>query len=425
MHTRHRCPRARLRSTARTTAALATGLALALTLAACGSSAASDDDRATAGTAADDGRTGANPAGCVEDAPGGDDLFADTFELSHAENLTVDYHDTYKVMTVAQPAPDLPARTYVLVQCGTEAPALEGQLEGATTVEIPVRSLYSESTTHLGFIDALGAADVVTGAADVDVIVTPGVRDRVDAGDVEPFAEDYETNTELVIAGNPDVFVTGGGEDPAHETLAEAGVPVVANAEWLETSPLGRAEWIAFFAALTNTEARATEVYEGVRERYEAAAALAAGVEDRPTILTGGLYEGEWQARGGVGVVPRFIEDAGGAYVYADDPSTGSLVLDIETVIADAQDAEFWISPLGFETRAEALALDSRYDAFAAWDAGGVWNSTRQTNDAGGDPVFDRGTLAVDELLLDYIKILHPELVPDHQLVYFEQLPAS
>jgi iron complex transport system substrate-binding protein len=329
-------------------------------------------------------------------------------------------------MTVDEPAPDQPTQTYVLVQCGADPPTLDGDLAGATVVEIPVRSLYSESTSHLGFLGALGVSDIVTGVADAEAVTTEGVRERIDAGEVETFAEDYEPNTELVIAGNPDVYVTSGTEDPAHQALEEAGVPVVANAEWLETSPLGWSEWIAFFAALTNTEARAAEVYAGIVEGYEDAAALAAGVDDRPTVITGGLYEGEWYARGGAGIVPRFIADAGGSYVYADDPSTGSLILDIETVVADAAGADVWFGPLGFASHGEAVAADSRYGAFAAWQAGGVWNSTRQSDDAtGANAYFDQGPVRPDEVLLDYIQILHPELVPDRELVFFEQLPTS
>lgn len=368
-------------------------------------------------------RTGRNPAGCVEDVDAGEDLFPDRFEIRHADNLSLAYHDTYKVLTVGEPSPDVEPQRYVLVQCGTETPPLEGDLAGATTVEIPVRSLYSQSTSHLGFVDELGVADVVTGVANADVVVTPGVRERIDARDVTTFAEDYEVNTELVIAGDPDVFVTGGTEDPAHQVLTDAGVPVVANAEWLETSPLGWAEWIAFFAALTNTEAAATDLYAGIETRYEQAAALTAGVTDRPTVITGGLFEGDWYARGGAGIVPQFVADAGGAYVYADDTTTGSLILDIEQVLADAHDSEMWLGPLGFATRAEAEDADSRYAQFAAWDAGGVWNTTRQADDAGGNAYFDQGPVEIDRILLDLVKILHPDLAPDHDLEFYERVP--
>lgn len=396
---------------------------LLLAVVACGSDEPADSADPVAG--ADAGRTGRNPAGCLDDAttPAGEDLFPDKFEVRHADNLSLTYHGTYKVLTVGEPSPDAQPRTYVLAQCGTEAPALEGDLAGASLVEVPVRSLYSQSTSHLGFVDALGIADVVTGVSNGEVVVTPSVRERIDAGDVTTFAEDYEVNTELVIAEDPDVFVTAGTEDPADQVLTDAGVPVMANAEWLETSPLGWAEWIGFFAALTNTEAEATDVYAGIEARYEAARELAAGVAERPSVITGGLYEGDWYARGGAGIVPRFVADAGGDYVYADDPTTGSLILDIEQVLAEGRDAEVWLGPLGFSTQEEADEADSRYREFAAWDDGGVWNTTRQADDAGGNAYFDEGPVQIDEVLLDLVKILHPDLTADHELVFYEQVP--
>lgn len=394
---------------------------MALVLLASGSAAASSPPDESATTGAPD--TGANPAGCVDDWQG-EALFADQFKVQWAENYTLTYHENYKVLTVGEPAPGLPAEHYVLLQCGTEAPALEGDLAGAQVVDIPVTSLYSASTSHLGFIDALGIAGTVTGVGSSDFVVMPSVRERIDAGDVEVFAPTYETDAEVVIAGGPDVLVTGGTEDAAYEGIVEAGVPVLANAEWLETSPKGWAEWVGFFAALTNTEARASELYEGWVDEYDDAAALAATATEQPSVITGGLYEGTWYARGGAGIVPRFIADAGGAYVYADDPETGSLLLDIETVLADAADAAVWLSPnAGFTSRSEAIELDERYGEFAAWEEGGVWD-----NSAAVDPalnIVEVGPTMIGDYLLDYVKILHPELAEDHEFVFFQPIPAE
>ena len=407
--------------------ALAALLAGGLLVAACG---ADDEDGAGPGAEhappaaapGDDGRTGANPAGCVDGAEDGEDLFPDRFTIEHAENLSLAYEGTYKVMTVAEPYPGAGEQAYVLAQCGTEPPPLEGDLAGATVVEVPVDSLFSQSQSHLGFLDALGAADVVTGVSDGEAVVMPSVRARVDAGGVTSFAAGGVADAEQVIAAAPDVLVTGGTEDPAYEAIAGAGIPVLANAEWLEASPQGWAEWIAFFAALTNTEARATEAYDALLARYDEAAARADGVEDRPSVLTGGLYEGDWHARGGGGTVGRFIADAGGDYVYADEPSTGTLTLDIEAVLADARDAEVWLSPsAGFTSRAEAEAADERYGQFAAWDAGGVWEA--DVAQRAGIDIFESGPVMIDEYLLDYVKVLHPELAEDHDLVFFRRLP--
>lgn len=362
-----------------------------------------------------------NPPDCVSDASAGSDLFPDQFHVQHAENYTLTYADTYKVLTVGEIGPGAGDHTYVLVQCGTEAPALEGDLADAEVVEIPVRTMFSESTSHDGFIDALDIEGALTGVADGSWIVTPSIVERIDAGEIDSFNTTGQIDTELVIADDPDVYVTGGYDDAAHQVLTDAGIPVVANAEWLETSPQGWAEWVGVFAALTNTEARANDLYESWITGYEDAAALVAGVTDRPSVITGSLYEGTWYASGGGGIVAAFIADAGGDYVYADDTTTGSLTLDIESVLADGVDADTWVNPTaGFTDEASALAMDSRYGEFAAWESGGVWSNT--TPPSPGVSFIEQGPVMIDQYLLDYIKIFHPELVPDHDFVFYTRI---
>ncbi len=362
-----------------------------------------------------------NPTGCVEGAEPGADLFPDRFTVRHAENYSLTYEGTYKVLTVGSVGPDAGGSTWVLVQCGTEPPALDGDLAGAAVVEIPVQTIFSESTSHAGFLDVLGLADRVTGVANGDWVVTPSLRERIDAGAVVSFNITNQIDTELVIAEDPDVYVTGGFDDPAHAALRDAGVPVVANAEWLETSPQGWAEWVGLFAALTNTEARANELYSEWTAGYDAAAALASGATERPTVITGDLFEGTWYASGGGGVAARFIADAGADYVFGDDEGAATLQLDIETVLAEGADADFWVNPTSLTSREQALGVDSRYGEFAAWERGGVW-----TNIVPPDPAvsfIEQGPVRIDDYLYDYIAVFHPELVPDHELVFLSRLP--
>jgi iron complex transport system substrate-binding protein len=139
--------------------------------------------------------------------------------------------------------------------------------------------------------------------------------------------------------------------------------------------------------------------------------------------VTGGLFEGTWFASGGAGIVAEFIADAGGDYVYADDPSTGSIELDIEAVLADGASAHVWLLPQGFTTEEQAVTADERLDDFAAWDGGGVW-----TNQVAVDPAvnfIESGPVMIDEYLLDYIAVLHPDLVPDHEFVFLSEVPPS
>ncbi len=211
--------------TRRRTSAAALGLALA-------ASAAGVAGATTAPASPID--TGANPSGCVERAEQGAELFPDQFTVQNAANFTLTYESNYKVLTVGETSPEAGTHTYVLVQCGTEAPALEGDLADATVVAIPITTMFSESTSHNGFIDVLDLEDTVTGVSDGSWIVTPSLRERIDAGEIESFNTTGVIDTEVIVAADPDVYVTGGFDDPAHAAIAEAGIPIVANAEWLE-----------------------------------------------------------------------------------------------------------------------------------------------------------------------------------------------
>jgi len=344
----------------------------------------------------------------------------ETFTVEHAENFTLTYAEDHKLLTIGSGAD---AETFVLVQHGTPPPTLDGELASAVVIEVPVASMFSGSSSHYGFIDELDIEATVTGVGDTSLIVTPSLAERAAAGEIQSFSPNFVLDPEIVVAADPDVYVTGGVADPTDDVIRAAAIPVVPNLEWLETTPEGWAEWIGLFAALTNTEARANDLYDQWVADYEAAASHASEVAERPTVITGGLFEGTWYSSGGAGVVAEFIADAGGAYVYADDPATGSIELDIETVLADGADADVWLLPQGFTTREQAASLDERLDDFAAWDRGGVW-----TNQVPIDPeisFLERGPVMIDEYLLDYLAVLHPELVPDHELVFFSEVPPS
>ena len=345
---------------------------------------------------------------------------ADTFTVQHADNFTLTYDGDHKVLTTGTGDT---AETFVLVQRGAEAPALDGDLAGATVIEVPIETMFSESSSHYGFIDVLDIEATVTGVGDTSLIVTPTLAERAAAGEIESFAPSFVVDPELVVAADPDVYITGGFPVPEHDVIRAAGIPIVPNLEWLETSPEGWAEWVGVFAALTDTEAVANDLYGGWLADYAAASELAAGVAERPTVITGGLFEGTWYANGGASIAAQFIADAGGDYVYADDPSTGSIELDIETALADGANADVWLLTQGFTTKEEAISLDERLDDFAAWDSGGAW-----TYEVAVDPTvnfIESGPVMIDEYLLDYVAVLHPDLVPDHEFVFLSEVPPS
>lgn len=362
--------------------------------------------------------TGANPAGCVDDWQG-EPLFADQFKVQHATAYALTYGDNYKLLTVGTGDA---AQDYVLVQCGTTTPELIDELADAVVVEIPVSTIFASSSSHLGFLDELGLADRLAGFGQPDAVVLPSIRERIDAGEVVGFAPNYEIDTEAVLAAAPDVFIGGGFPDPAFPTLTDAGIAIVDNADWLETSPKGWAEWVGFFAALTNTEAQASTLYETWVTEYDDAATLAATAADRPTVIDGSMFQGTWYMAAGNSIRATFINDAGGDYLFGDNADTGTLTSDIETMLAEGADADVWVGVSDFfTTKSEAIAIDERYGAFAAWDGLGVFSTSG--NPTPGLLFAESGPTMIGPYLRDFVKAIHPELAADHEFVFLTQIP--
>lgn len=340
--------------------------------------------------------------------------------VEYAENFELSYEDGYQVLTVNEPSPGAPAESYVLVSCGA-TPQLPPELASAQQIPVPVDSLYSGSTTHLPLLVDLARLDVLTGVATAGFVSSPEVRERIDAGAVAEYAPTERIAVERVVAGRPDVLMTGGFDDPAYASLRAAGIPVVANAEYLEPTPLGRAEWIKVMAALTGDERRAAAVFDEVEAAYAENAALAAQAEP-VRVLAGSLFEGVWSVPAGGSYLGRLLADAGGANPWADDPSTSSLTVDFETVYARAGQAPVWLATQDWDSRADALAADPRYGELAAMRDGRTWTANRSIGPGGGNDFYERGVTRPDLVLADIVAILHPELAPDHEFTFYTQL---
>lgn len=382
---------------------------LGLVLAGCTSSG-SDDVTAVAD-------------GCITDFDPSVDYFPDKSEIVDAENFSIRYENSYQVLTVDEPFSGAKPESYVLVKCGAPAPELSGDLADAQQIQVPITSLYSGSTTHLPLVTELDVLDVLTGVSNGAYVSDAEVIDRIDSGDVVEYAAGGTVDTEAVVVADPDVVMTGGSDNPAYTQLREAGIGVVANAEWLEASPLGRAEWIKVMAALTGTEARATEVYDGIRTSYLEVAAKAESAEPAPVLL-GGISQGTWYMSSGGSFMGRLFSDAGAQWPWQDVTSTGSLPLDFEAVVAQASDAPTWLVVNSWNSIGDALADDDRYGRLAAVGTGQVWNADNALGPNGGNDYYERGVLRPDLTLADLVAILHPELLPGHEFTFYRQLPA-
>ncbi len=366
-------------------------------------------------------------AGCVENYDPTVDYFPAKVTVDYANNFDVEYFNNYKVVTMLPWVGAEAPLQYVLVQCGTPAP--DGY-DGIPSFEVPIQRFVTMSTSMLPHVDEQGLLDHLVGVDTTLYTSNEAVLALVAAGDVVEIGgggTGGEINFELLLSLEPDLvmaqeFFAGG---TTLTQLNDASVPAVLNADYTDTSPLGQAEWGKYISLYFNTEAEATDLFTGVAERYEALKALAADVDMRPTAITASPFSGVWYMPGGESTIAQLLADAGADFLWSDTPGTSN-PLDFEVVLEQGAEAEFWVNVNQFwGTQEQMLADDSRFGVFTAFQTGNLWNNNLRMNINGGSDYFETGAAHPDLILADLIKIFHPDLLPDHEFYFYQQLGAE
>jgi iron complex transport system substrate-binding protein len=349
------------------------------------------------------------------------DYFPDKVFVRTAENFAIEYHDSYKILTI-NGTDSTDTRSYTLVQCGADAPMdLEHPI-----INIPIRSMFLSSSTQYPGITILGSKDVVTGVAQTGYITSTELMAHVIENNVTEFAANFEVDTESVIAAKPEVLLSSGFPDPSYSVLRDLEIPVIDWTDWLETNPIGRAEWMYVTAALLNREKIASAFMDEVEKEYARLSAMASEQSHRPKVMVGSAFQGTFYAPGGGSYVAQLVDDAGGDYIWRTGEDTGSLYLDIETVLVEGQTASIWIdAPSHWINLKQGLIEDPRYADLNSIQMEQVWNHTRLVNENGADDYFERAASRPDLLLADLMKIIHPEIMSNHSLEWYLRLPPQ
>lgn len=357
------------------------------------------------------------------------DSSSDQVTVQYAQGFTVEYHDGYKLVTVSNAWRGSDTTfTYMLIPRGSVPPVT---IPGAEVIEIPSQRFVALSTTYLAGIEILGVTDSLAAVKGIGVVNSDDIQRRYTAGQVKDVGGSgsgmtTDLNMELLMDIDPDLIMSYAMGDPKYDSYLkaqEAGLTVVINGESMETTPLGRAEWIKFIALFFNKEKEANEYFDKIsREYQDIAKSVSASGEDRPTVFANTNYKGTWYMPGGDSYVARFLTDAGASYLWSDDRSTGSLPLDFEVVYTRASGADYWINA-GTATSLKALeSEDAKYREFAAFASGNVYSNNAKVNAAGGNDYWQSGVAHPEIILKDLVKIFHPDLVPDHTWVYYQKL---
>lgn len=196
------------------------------------------------------------------------------------------------------------------------------------------------STTHLPYLSTLGTADHVVAAAHLEQVRDGATKERRAAGQVVEIGTADGVDREALITASPDVLLGYPFGRSGSDTVV-AGVPLLMIAEYLEPHPLGRAEWLKFFGVLVGKADLADSLYTGIAQRYDAAKSNVSG-NQRPKVLFGSYWNGQWWVPPGNSYMAQFIEDAGGDYLFSDRRGKENIAVDMETMIALGEQVDAW-----------------------------------------------------------------------------------
>ncbi|WP_224491007.1 ABC transporter substrate-binding protein [Robertkochia flava] len=288
----------------------------------------------------------------------------------------------------------------------------------------PVASIIATSTTHIPALEALGELNTLKGFPDTRYISSPKARTMIAKGHIKDVGVNEAMNTESVLELHPELIIgfSINDQNASYDVLERAGIPIVYNGDWVERHPLGKAEWIRFFGVLFQKEELADSIYHQIAGAYESARSLASKAGSRPTVLSGAMYRDVWYLPAGESWAAQFIKDANGEYLWNDTRGTGSLSLSFESVLAKAAEADIWLGAAQFTAYDQLLGSNKHYQKFKAFNERKIFTISKTTGEEGGVLFYELAPNRPDIVLKDMIHILHPELLPDHDPVFYKPL---
>ncbi|MDR0712878.1 MAG: ABC transporter substrate-binding protein [Bacteroidales bacterium] len=342
--------------------------------------------------------------------------FAQGFTLQKTENVTL--------LTVLNPWQGAQNKIFRYALVSGENPVSDS-LSAYTVIRTPVEKVVCLSTTHVAMLSAIGKASSIKAMSGTAFIHDSAVRKRIDCGEIVDVGYGAALDIETIVALKPDViFAYGIGQETMSylSKLADLGLTVVLNAEYLERTALGKAEWMKFMAAFYHCEEQANALFGRIRQEYDSLKLLPLRTTNRPAVMCDLPWRGSWYIPGGQTSTASMILDAGGNYLWKDNPSHESFPVTIEAAINKGVTADIWINTGAARSLAEIKATDERLSLAKPWQTGQVFSNFARATENGGNDFFESGIVRPHVVLKDLIRIFHPDLLPNHSLYYYLQL---
>lgn len=344
----------------------------------------------------------------------------DTVRMKYSSLLQIVKHADYTVVTIRNPWDTLKVlHTYLLAD--REKPLPEHLPEG-TVVRTPLQKSVIYSSVHCSLWSELDELKGIGGVCGLEYIKLPQIQEGCRNGSIVNVGNSMNPDIERIIDLRPDAILLSPFENSGgYGRVGKLNIPIIGCADYMETSALGRAEWMRLYGLLLGKEAQADSLFAGIEKEY---LTLTQQVKSqnlkRPTVISEMKNSSAWYIPGGNSTMGRLYQDAGADYVFAYLSNSGSVPLAFETVFDRGGNADIWLIKYNQpqdKTYSELERDYAPYARFKAFQDRKVYGCN--TNHV---PFYEESPFHPELLLKDLIKIFHPELLPDYDLKYFSNL---
>lgn len=338
--------------------------------------------------------------------------------IRYARGFTVERFDDYISVEVIDPWDTTQLlQRYLLVDKNRTLPA---DLPKGTVVRTPLDNIAVYTSVHASIIEQLGETDKVIGVCEPQYMDSPAIREGLRAGRIADLGMATAPNVEKMIDIDVAYIIASPFQNSNYGQAEKIGIPIIEAADYMESLPLGRAEWGRFYGLLFQKESIADSIFRDTEERYLSLKALAATAVKRPSVLSEKRYGSFWYVPGNDSYVAHFFRDAGADYIFNDIPGSGSSPLAFETVLDQAIHADVWLMKYNQSDELTYNSLRTEYTPYENFDA---WkNRNIYTCNTGKVPYYEEFPIHPDYLLKDLIWIFHPELLPDYSPRYYRKM---
>ncbi len=366
------------------------------------------------------------------DTQSSEDYFPDKVDIKYARHFSVSYHGNYKVVKtdatfypngkdeIGEDRKDI----LVLVQKGTQAPALEGELSDATIISIPADKVAVNIQHSESFLRELGLVDRIIAVGGL-YSYNVEMRTKVLSGELGQIGYSWHSppNLEVLLERKPELFLMTLASMAHTESLdkcRQLDIPTATVFDWAEQDYLGRAEWIKFYSLFFNAEEKANRVFQDISDRIEELKTLAAKAPQEPAMW--GYYTSKSRWLFQLTSFPaQYMRDANLKNVLIDNVepnANGVQSLSTEQLLLLGKEASHWV--IG-DIHSTELPNETIMASFDSWNSGQLYhNRKREDPISNSSDWYATAIVRPDTVLADLIKLVHPELLPEYQPVFMD-----